>query len=62
MLAGPSEHAFEILLDNKNLLEQIIVLAKHPEYQVKSEALICLYNLCENHQNKYLPKVMAKHP
>lgn len=29
---------------------------------MRTEALVCLYNLCENHSNKYLPIVIAKHP
>lgn len=58
ILGGPSEHNFEFILDNRNLLDQIIELANSTDYQVKKEALITLYNLCENHNNKYLPKVM----
>ncbi|CDW78857.1 importin subunit alpha-2-like [Stylonychia lemnae] len=62
ILAGPSEHNFEFILENKNLLEQIIHIASSQDYQVKKEALVTLYNLCENHQNRYLQKVMSKNP
>ena len=36
----------------------------HPdvEYQVRKEALVALYNLCENHNSKYMMQVMDKHP
>jgi len=43
-------------------MEQIIVLAGSQDYLVKKEALVTLYNLCENHNNKYLSKVMSKDP
>eukprot|EP00347_Sterkiella_histriomuscorum_P013623 403364010 len=62
ILAGPSEHNFEFILENKNLLQQIINLAKSQDYLVKKEALVTLYNLCENHENRYLQKVMQKDP
>ncbi len=44
-------------------MDRLIELA-HPEsdYQVRKEAFVTLYNLCENHNSKYLMKVMSKHP
>lgn len=54
ILGGPSEHPFEFLIDNKTLLNCLVQLGQHPEYAIKKEALICMYNLCENHGNKYL--------
>lgn len=58
ILGGPSEHNFEIILENKSLIDLIIAHANSQEYQIKKEALVVLYNLCENHCNKYMPKVM----
>lgn len=32
------------------------------DYSVRKEALVILYNLCENHSNKYLGRVMHYSP
>ena len=32
------------------------------DYSVRKEALVILYNLCENHSNKYLGRVMHYTP
>ncbi len=62
ILGGPSDHNFEIILENKSLLDLIIAHAYSQDYQVKKEALVVLYNLCENHQNRYMAKVMVSDP
>ena len=62
ILGGPSEDNFEFILENKNLLQQIVKLSSCNDYQVRKEALVTLYNLCENHNNKYLSKVLQQDP
>lgn len=63
LLGGESEQACEIVIHTKNVFERIIELcSQQTDFQVRTQALVCLYNLCENHQNKYLPIVIAKHP
>ncbi len=61
ILGCDSEQNFEIILENKSLIEKISELAHlSPDFQVRREALVCLYNLCENFNSKYLGKVMQK--
>lgn len=62
ILGGPSEHNFDIILENKGLLDLIVAHAHSHDYQTKKEALVVLYNLCENHQNRYMVKVMGSDP
>jgi len=32
------------------------------QYQIKKEAMVAVYNMCENHQSKFLQKVMQFNP
>lgn len=58
-----SEANFEIIMSTSGLVERLIHLAgPDSEYHVRKEALIAVYNLCENHNSKYLDKIMVKHP
>jgi len=58
ILGGPSVHNFEIILDNKNLLCLIVEHAFALDISIKQEALVVLYNLCANHDHKYMNKVI----
>ena len=58
-----SEANFEIIMSTNGLVERLINLAgPDSEYHVRKEALVAVYNLCENHNSKYLDKIMLKHP
>lgn len=59
LLGGPSEQICEIVLETQGLLDRILELcSQQTDYHVRSEALVALYNLCENHNSKYLPRVI----
>lgn len=61
-MGGTSEHNFEFIVENKDLLERLVQLCDHESYMIRKEAMVTIYNLCENHNSKYLSKVIAKDP
>lgn len=64
LLGESSQENFEILLENKALVDRVCEIAssKEVDSSVKKEALVVIYNMCENHGNKYLNKVMLRNP
>lgn len=62
ILGGASRESFEILLENKHLVDKVCEIALSREYALKKEALVVIYNMCENHGSAYMQKVMARNP
>lgn len=64
ILGGASRESFEILLENKHLVDKVceIAVSRETGYPVKKEALVVIYNMCENHGSSYMQKVMARNP
>mmetsp|Transcript_40395 Transcript_40395/g.29760 ORF Transcript_40395/g.29760 Transcript_40395/m.29760 type:complete len:120 (-) Transcript_40395:165-524(-) len=58
LLASASEECCEVVAVNKFLMDQLALLATNGDYQIKKEALVVIYNLCENHDHKFLPRVL----
>ena len=62
-MGGQSEQICEIIIHTKNLFKRILELSSQAtDFSVRTEALVCLYNICENHNSKYLPLVISYHP
>ncbi len=59
LLGGQSEQICEIIIHNKDLFKRIMELSSQQvDFSVRTEALVCIYNICENHKSKYLPMVI----
>ncbi|TNV80522.1 hypothetical protein FGO68_gene17177 [Halteria grandinella] len=63
ILGTTSEQNFEIMVENKVLVDCVCSLANSStDYGVRKEALVTIYNMCENYQSKYLPRIMPRNP
>ena len=64
ILGGASRESFEILIENKHLVDKVceIAVSRETAYALKKEALVVIYNMCENHGSAYMQKVMARNP
>ena len=63
ILGTMSEQNFEILVENKTLVDCVCEHAlTSTDYSVRKEALVAIYNMCENHNSKYMPRIMPRNP
>ena len=62
-MGGASEPNFEVIFEIKGLVDRICYIASTTtDPKTREEALVNIYNMCENHGSKYFEKVMLRNP